>query len=386
VYRAEGRSYADGAIVVYSRDTKQQRVLVSDGGSFPQYSPSGHLLYVQSGNLMAVPFDATTLEVTGTPVVVVEGATTFGLSNTGSLVYALNPQSRATLVWVDRQGSVEPLPASPQGYGHPKLSPDGRRILVQIQTGTDRNIWTYDIGRDAMPRLTFEGANFWPLWTPDGQRVLYASNRPKTTWDIVARAADGSGAEEAVLTRPGDQVPRSMSPNGEWLAYTEASTDTSQDIWLFPMRSKGEPRPFARTAALESEPMFSPDSRWLAYVSNESGRSEVYVRPLEGAGKWQVSTDGGVEPRWGPNGREVFYRNGGKMYAVDVSAESAIAVGKAHLLFEGPYSLSQIGSPNYDVSRDGRRFLMLKPEAAAPPPVNIVMNWFDELKRLVPTK
>jgi serine/threonine-protein kinase len=179
-----------------------------------------------------------------------------------------------------------------------------------------------------------------------------------------------------------------MSPDGRWLAFSETGSSTSEDVWLRSMSEQGVVRPLAQTRAREIEPTFSVDSRWIAYSSNESGRFEIYVKPVSDApGKWQIVSDGGgVEPLWASSGRELFFREGEKMWAVDVASEPAFSAGKPTLLFEGPYSLSSTDSQNYDVSHDGKRFLMLRPQPSSPEPLQIVTNWFEELKRLVPTK
>jgi eukaryotic-like serine/threonine-protein kinase len=385
IYRAEGSTYADGALVARRLDTGELRVLVPEGGLDAAYSPTGHLLFLRDNNLMAAPFDADRLSVTGPPALVAEGLATFAISANGSLVYGPVASRGLDLVWVDRRGSVEPLPAPPQMYGHPRLSPDGRRVLVNIQTGPGRHIWTYDIAQDSFKRLTFENSNFWPLWSPDGSRAIYASNRPGSTWDILMQPGDGSGAPETVLTTPAIETPQAISPDGEWLAYSSADPVTGEDLWLMPMRVKGAPREVARTKARENESTFSPDSRWIAYSSDESGRPEIYVKQVSDApGKWQISTDGGNEPLWSTSGRELFFRNAGKMMAVDVVTAPAFSAGKPRLLFEGSFPLSGIGSQNYDVTRDGMRFLMLRPQASAIEPLNFVANWFEELKRLAP--
>ena len=383
IYRAEGSTYADGALVARRLDTGEWRMLVPDGGQNAFYAPTGHLLFLRDNNLMAAPFDADRLSVTGPPALVAEGLATFAISANGSLVYGPMASEGLDLVWVDRRGSVEPLPAPPQMYGHPRLSPDGRRVLVNIQTGPSRHIWTYDIAQDSFRRLTFEYSNFWPSWSPDGSRAIYASNRPGTTWDIVMQPSDGSGAPETVLTTPTIEIPHAISPDGEWLAYSSTDPVTGENLWLMPMRVKGAPREVARTRAIEST--FSPDSRWIAYRSDESGRPEIYVKQVSDVpGKWQISTDGGIEPLWSTSGRELFFRNAGKMMAVDVVTAPAFSAGKPRLLFEGSFPLSGNGSQNYDVTRDGMRFLMLRPQASAIEPLNFVTNWFEELKRLAP--
>ena len=388
IYRAEGSTYAEGALVAYSLETREQQVLVPDGGFQPHYSPTGHLLYLQGTNLMAVPLDVERLVLTGPPTLIVEDIQTFGISDTGSMVYGGPVTQRQEMVWVDRRGTVEPLPATPQGYGHPRLSRDDSRILMSIQLNPHRHIWLYEIARDAFTKLTFEYSNQWPLWTPDSSRVIYASNRPASNWDIFWKAADSTGTPEPLVTTPLTHIPRALSPDGEWLAFTETNPSTGDDLWLRSMSQQGALRPLAQTRAAESEPTFSADSRWIAYTSNESGRSEVYVKAVSAIpGQGQiVSVGGGREPLWASSGGELFYREGEKMWAVDVVTGPAFSAGKPRLLFEGPFSLSPTGSQNYDVSHDGKRFLMLRPQPSAPEPLHIVTNWFEELKRLVPTK
>jgi Tol biopolymer transport system component len=192
-----------------------------------------------------------------------------------------------------------------------------------------------------------------------------------------------------LTSSPNSNVPMSWSPDGQVLAFMETNPITGPDIWMLRLSDR-KPLPFLQTPFNESVPRFSPDGRWLVYISNESGRYEIYVQPYPGpGGKWQISTDGGTEPAWNPNGRELFYRSGDKMMAVDIATQSGFAAGKPRMLFEGRYERSPATSPNYDVSPDGQRFLMLKPseqEAAAPTQINVVLNWFEELKRRVPAE
>jgi len=253
--------------------------------------------------------------------------------------------------------------------------------------GIQDNLWIYDFAAKTLNRLTFEGNNDWPLWTPDGKKVTYASNRSEP-WQIFWRLADGSGKEERLLAKPGDQQPYSWSPDGKLLALLADGPSTGQDVWVLSLDGERRSQPFLQTAASEVDASFSPDGRWLAYASNESGRYEIYVQPFPGSGgKWQISTEGGREPRWSRNGRELFYRSGDKMMAVDVATQPAFQAAIARVLFQGPYESTTRVSPNYDVSADGQRFLMVQPSGQGPPVTqfNVVLNWFDELKRRVPT-
>jgi eukaryotic-like serine/threonine-protein kinase len=369
--------------------TSEHRDLLP-AGSFPRYAPSGHLIYLQGSNLMAVPFDPQRLAITGAAVPVMGGVLPgqYSFSSTGSLVYVPGSVEAAQLklVWVDRKGAEQPVAAPAHNYVLPKVSPDGKRVAAGIEEA-DSQIWLYDLGRDTVTRLTFEGSgNIDPVWTPDGKRVVFKGTGNRLFW----QPADGSAGAEPLTSSElaGNNVPGSWSPDGQVLAFMEINPDTGYDIYTLPLKD-GKPQPFVRTASLETAPRFSPDGHFIAYVSDESGRVEIYVRSYPGpGGKWQISTEGGTEPVWNPKGRELFYRNGNKMVAVDVSTQPTFSAGKPKMLFEGPYVPTPRSFPDYDVSPDGQRFLMLKAneQAQAPAQINVVLNWFEELKRRVPAK
>jgi Tol biopolymer transport system component/predicted Ser/Thr protein kinase len=381
-------------VIVQSVATGERHSLV--GGTQPRYATSGHLIYAQGTTLMAVPFDPRRLQIQGTPVPVVEGVTfssTYGssqysISDTGSLVYVSRGSqgTQRKMVWVSRNGVEQPLPAPAQDYRDVVLSPDGQRVAAEI----DNQIWLYDLARDTLTRFTFEGTqNLNPVWTPDGKRIAFRSNKEGGPANIFWQRADGSGGLERLSTYENLQVPRSWSPDGQFLAFHEGSPKTGRDIWVLRMSDR-KSQPFLVTPFNEGGPTFSPDGRWLAYVSNESGRPEVYVQPFPGpGGKWQISTDGGAEPAWNRNGKELFYRSGNKMMALDVTTQPGFSPGKPRMLFEGQYSASEwpLIDTAYDVSPDGQRFLMTKAaeQAAEATQINVVLNWFEELKQKVPT-
>ena len=340
----------------------------------------------------------------GGPVPVVEGvrdaggttgATHFSLSGDGTLVYvpggpAQGPQR--TLAWVSRSGAEQPLPAPARGYDAPRLSPDGRRVVVRVgEEGAQ--LWVYDLARDTLTRLTFEGSdNADPVWTPDGKRIAFQSNKDGVPNKIFWQLADGGGAVERLTSgaEQGSQVPYSWSPDGQLLAFRENSPAIRLNIMMFRLSDR-KVEPFLRTPFAEGGAKFSPDGRWLAYVSDESGRPEVYVQPYPGpGGKWQISIEGGTEPIWNRNGRELFYRSGTKMMAVETTTQPNFSAGKPRVLFEGQYVLAVFPAMDltYDVSADGQRFLMVKEtgQATSPTQINVVLNWFEELKRRVPTK
>jgi Tol biopolymer transport system component len=229
-------------------------------------------------------------------------------------------------------------------------------------------------------------ANGNPTWTPDGKWISFYSDN-EGGQNLFWQLADGSGGPDRLTTSDHIQAPMSSSPDGKLLAFLDVGPATGWDIWVLRLGDRTA-QPFLQTAFSESAPRFSPDGRWLAYFSNESGRFEVYMTPYPGPGRKEpISTEGGTEPVWNPNGRELFYRSGDKMMAVDIVTQPGFAVGKPHVLFEGPYVPTPLTFPNYDVSSDGQRFLMLKPTEqaqAAPTQINVVSNWFEELKQKVP--
>jgi Tol biopolymer transport system component len=389
-------NWTNAKIAVQSLGTGERRNLIQ-GGTYPQYAPSGHLVYVQGASLMAVPFDSQRLAVTGAAVPVVEGvlqspssgAAQYSLSATGSLVYISGgvQADQRRLVWVTRNGAEQPVAAPGRAYVYPpRLSPDGQRVGVGI-TEEESQVWLYDFSRETLNRFTFEGqVNLNAVWTPDGKWIAIQSNR-EGPLNIFWQRADGSGGLEHLITSEYNNFPMTWSPDGQLLAFAEINPTTGYDIWVLRMSDR-KALPFIRTPFNESAARFSPDGRWLAYISDESGRWEIYVQPYPGpGGKWQISTEGGTEPTWNRNGRELFYRSGEKMMAVDIAVQPGFAAGKPKVLFEGRYNAAQGATPNYDVSPDGQRFLMIRPveqAQSAPTQINVVLNWFEELKQKVP--
>jgi serine/threonine-protein kinase len=376
-------------VAVQSLETGERQILVR-GGESGQYAVTGHLLYARADTLMALRFDVERLEVTSGPAVPLgdrvrsgsEGAQ-FALSDQGTLVYMRGDPRRneRRLVWVDRQGKVEPLPAPPRTYANPQISLDGRFAAVEVQAGTI-GIWLYDFSRAALRPLTFSGSSQSPVWSPDGKRVAYRGTRMGFR-NLFWKLTDGSGEEEERLSAsPNVQTPASWSPDGKWLAYFE-----NVDLWVLPLEGERKPQTFVSTPFTEFNARFSPDGRWIAYSTNESGRLEIYVRPFPGPGtRTQVSTDGGYAPVWAPDGRELFYVRGDQMLAVQTTTQPVFRVGTPRILFEGSFLGGLANSPGYDVSPDGRRFLRVQavePEKPATQ-IDVSLNWFEELKRRVP--
>jgi WD40 repeat protein len=387
-----GGNWNNAQVAAQLLGTGERRDLVH-GGTHPSYAPSGHLIYVQGGNLMAVPFNPQRLVVSGVAVPVVEGvlqstfsgAAQYSFSATGSLVYVPGSvqATQRRLVWVSRSGAEQPVAAPARAYRGPRLSPDGGVVAVAVE-GQETEVWLYNLSRDTLTRLTFQGStNYNPVWTRDGKRIAFTSVGQGLSW----QPADGSGGPERLSMLGG--YPNSWSPNGQLLAFDDERSSTGRDIWVLRLGDRTEDM-FLGTPYNEGAAQFSPDGRWLAYASNESGHYEIYVQPYPGpGGKLQISTDGGGEPLWNPNGRELFYRSGNKMMAVEIATQPSFSAGKSKMLFAGQYqaSPSPVPNANFDVSPDGQRFLMVKPggQDQAATQINVVLNWFEELKQKVPT-
>ena len=386
LFKALGSRRDDSRIWVQSLLTGERHRLV-EGAEFATYSPTGHLVYVQDGNLMAAPFNLDRLELLGPGVTVVNSSAgavqQFTLSDTGMLVYAAGnlSQSARSLVWVSRgTGEAQPLAAPPLPYLHAHLSPDEERILV----GGGGRVGIFEISSGVFEPLVIDGPANWAVWTPDGRRVTYASNREATTWDIYQKPWNGSGTEEALVVRDRMQAPRAWSPDGRTLAFSDQELAT--DIWLLSLDGERTARPWMRTPAIEHQPRFSRDGRWIAYSSNESGSFEVYIQPIAGGARRVISTEGGVEPVWSRDGRELFYRTGNAMFAVEVSTDGTFERGRPSLLFEGPYLGDTTGNAAYDVTGDAERFLMITrgQSGATQMQLNVVLNWHQELLERVP--
>ncbi|PYV69923.1 MAG: hypothetical protein DMG97_20590 [Acidobacteria bacterium] len=402
----QANHWSDYRIVAQSLKTGERRVLVR-GATNARYLPTGHLVYAHGQTLMAAPFNAERLELTGAAVPILDGvmranhggpSSQWGFSGAGSLVYVPGGISYdSELVWVDRTGAGRPLKLPPGDFDSPRISPDGNRLAVTV-FGDKPDIWIYDVLRETLTRLTFDGYNSHPVWTPDGTRVTFSSYRDGSS-HLLSKPVDGSGAEEQVGSREiATLFPQSWSPDGRVLTLSGLQPSTrSWDIWL--LSHEGKASPFLQTRFTEGSGILSPDGRWLAYVSNESGMYQVYVQAFPGpGGKWQVSTDGGTEPVWARNGRELFYHSGHKMMTVEVTSGPAFTAGNPKTLFESEYQSPSTGvfsGQNYDVTPDGQRFIMVRGKEAAAatdnpfmnknaPQINVVLNLFEELKRRVP--
>jgi serine/threonine-protein kinase len=392
-------TFDDGRIAILSGPGDYRTVV--EQGYRAQPLTSGHVAYVLNGNLMAAPFDNAGGRPSGAAVRLVEGVRSaalagqamFAFSNSGLLVYQVEAadSEERTLVWVTREGLRTTIDIEPDMYAYPRLSPDGRSLAVGSNR-PPRDLWLIDLDRLARTPLTSgdRGLTATPPisdWTPDGRLTINRRvNTPETTLEVIDPRADGRSI--LLLSRPSLIAGPSWSPSTAVMAFFQFENATARDVWVMDAATS-ETRPFVQTRANERAPRFSRDGRWIAYVADPTGRDEVYVRPYPGPGAAiPVSTNGGREPVWSPNGRELFYREGGRFMAVAVEAGPVLTLGRPTMLFEGLDQPEILGVPNYDVAADGR-FVMVAGRAARAAPsagLNVVENWFEELNRVAPAR
>jgi serine/threonine-protein kinase len=395
-------SFESGQVMILVQSPKAGEPKELFAGIGGQFLPTGHIVYVLNDNVLAVPFDSDRLEVIGGTVPVVESVSDCAFSDSGTMVYIPNtapgtPYLRRTLVWVDREGKEEPIAAGPNSYLNPRVSPDGTRIALSIQNQGNQDIWIWDLVRKNLTKLTFDAADeVGPLWTPDGKRIAFFSI-PGEKAGVHWKAADGTGKDEFL---GGGHYPACWSDDGRTMVLTEWDTEAlNYDIGILPMEGDHKLRMVLKEKYHETQPRISPDGRWMAYTSNESGQNQVYVRPfpeVEG-GRWQVSASGGDSPLWSPDGRELFFRNGDAVMAVSSKTDPTFSVETPEMLFQGTYVSATLAYDDWDygtwdISPDGKRFLMMKETGSAASgagrsrKINVVLNWFEELKQRVPTK
>jgi eukaryotic-like serine/threonine-protein kinase len=395
--------------IVVQPITGGERKVVVDGATDPQVLSTGHLVYFQNGNLVAARFDTQRLTGSGEPVVVAErvGDATFN-SFAGQYAVAANghlafqPAQDDTvrrLLWVDRQGREVPLGGRPRAYIYARFSPDGTKIAVASED-EERDIWVFDISKETLTRVTFGPADDrHPIWSPDGRQLLFRSGGDpwltNDAGDIFRTAVDGTGTPEAITVNLTGGAPQFVAPDGRSLVFRRMMP-TGFDLYQLPLDRRGEPRPvLADPKYHEWNAVLSPDGRWLAYQSDESGRSEIYVRPFPktDSGRWQISSDGGGLPLWARSGRELFYvTSGDRLVSVATDSTPEFSFSSPQALFDmAPYMLAPgrtISRP-FDISPDGRRFVMsrsIQRETSSRPSMVIVLNWLEELKSRVPVR
>jgi eukaryotic-like serine/threonine-protein kinase len=377
----------DQDVAVLDSGGKDPRILIR-GGSHPRYLPTGHVVYVHAGSLLAVPFDLSNLAVTGTPVSVVDdlgktwsGDTDYSIANNGTLVYEANVgvKTGGLFVLVDRKGNVQPLWGRRGNYAEFSVSPDGKFLASRVFAVND-DIWTYDIASGAPLRFTFEPLDeIFPRWTADGTRIAFGTRTGRIFW----KSADGSGPREELSHGAYPRYPASFSRDGKRMAFVEIHPSQRRDIWMMSLDGDRRSEPLIATDADERDARFSPDGQWLAYVSDETGRDEVFIRPIgTRGGRKQLSSEGGTGPAWSPNGHELFFAKGDQLVAVTLDAQGN-PVGPNRVLFSAPrFEDLQVEPENvlFDVMPDGEHFVFVLEQSSSSMHYNIVLNWTEELK------
>jgi len=396
---------ADAAnIEVLSLEDHKTKML-KQGGTYGRYLPSGHLVYLNRGTLFAVPFDLNRLELRGTPAPVLEqiayspvyGSAQLDFSRSGTLVYRSGAPGGAlvTVEWLDAAGNMQPLLAKPGPYLHPRVSPDGQRLALELREGPNTDVWMYDLQRDTLTRVTFSGTpNGSPLWSPDGRYIVFLAQGQ----GLSSVRADGASKSQLLTQTKNVQLPQSFTPDGKRLSFFQGGNpDAPSGIWTLPVDRDdgnlraGKPEIFLQNGFPLRDGAFSPDGRWIAYTSGESGHYEIYVRAFPDRGsKWQMSNSGGIFPKFSSNGRELFFEADKQiMVAPYIVKGDAFVADKPRV-----WSDKRLGGPgggfwNYDVAPDGKRIVALMPvdapdEKKAQNQVIFLQNFFDELRRRVP--
>jgi hypothetical protein len=395
----------DGATIEALNLKTGVRKTVYRGGAFGRFVPTGHLLFVNKDTIFAVPLDISSLEVVGSPSPVAqavsynaaEGSAQYEVADDGLLVYrsGRNAAPAYDALWVDARGEGVPFWEGQRTYAEPRVSPDGTKVSFMVYGDNNWDVWVYDRARQVSARLTFEPGTDGPgIWSPDGKYIIFSSGRQGPS-SLYRKRADGSGDVERLTEAKTAQYVSSWSGDGKYVVYNDQVN--ANDLWLLPLDGDRKPRPFLATAFSEDEGAFSPDGRWIAYQSNESGRREVYVRPLQGAGKWQVSEGGGGYPRWSGDGRQLFFRDDEGVMAVSITVSGdSLEVGRARRVLKGSFrggtrgvTVGALTMADYDVTRDGSHFVMFPVDAKAAGKtehLTFVLNWFTELRRLLPSR
>ena len=372
-------------IIAYSMTDGSSKVLI-DGGYFARYSPTGHLLFMRGNTLNAVAFDPETLTVGSSPSAVVNGIAHgtadgeghFAVSDAGHLVYASGGATEPNdqLFWIDRTGKAAPMVPTLRRYGSIAISPDGRTAAVTIEEAT-YDIWQLDLERDSLTRVSHGGDDLEAVWTADGSRLIWVSSR-SGAYNLHWRAADSSSGEERVAPFNDHQFGPSVTADGKHLLFHQVGK--KMDVWLMPFATR-KPQPLIATEFHDINAVVSPNGRWVAYVSDRSGRAEVYITSFPTpAGTWPVSVDGGNTPRWMPDSSAIVYEKGTKFFIVPIEDGPRPRAGKPRLLFEGRYD------DDFDIAPDGRIAVIKEGPRPTATQFTIALNWAEELKRRVPTR
>ncbi|HET6668709.1 MAG TPA: protein kinase [Pyrinomonadaceae bacterium] len=393
-----GNPLDNANVALLDLNTHKHKILIK-GGAFARYLSAGYIVYARGNAMQAVPFNLKTLQVTGSPVTVLENVmmspsnarVQFSLSRDGDLIYleGRSDDSRDAaqpLVWLDRQGSEQILTEARQRFSKPRLTADGRTLFVEV-ADPEAAIWAYDMNRGTLTRVTHGGVSYGPVPSPDGTRVAYEATRDGVAGALLARI-DGSGEQRLTSTKRVD-IPTSWSPDGKVLALTSFGESGHYEVRLIPVEGDPTPQMFVQGPFNAGGARFSQDGHWVAYVSDESGSNEVYVRPYPEGTRQQISAAGGTQPVWSSNGRELFFRSGDQLMAVSITPGTNFSAGKPVALFSRSTPDDSSGMAygfmaDYDVSNDGRRFVFPKhnPDSSNVPRPRVILDWFFELKRI----
>ncbi len=408
---SSGTNFDDATIGIFVIKTGERK-MIHQGGMFARYIPSGHIVFARSGTLFAIPFDLDRLQVKGSPTPFLEhvamtsgtGSAQFDFSNTGEFLYVVGNNQIGILAvdWMDREGKFQPLRAVLGDYMYPRFSPDGTRLALVVQDRNGRDVWVYDWKRDTLSRVTFgPGTNDAPIWTYDGRRIIFSSSQGTTPPNLSWVRSDGTGAPEKLTEGKSAQEAWSISPDGKILAFNQidlSANNTGWDIWTLSLEGNdkpgwkpGNPQVFLNSPFRELSPAFSPDGKWLAYSSDDTGVSEIYVRPFPGpGGKWQVSNGGGAFPVWSRSGKQLFFRTTDQPYKMMVAEYRAVGNSfqndKPQVWSPGTFE-GRGTAGTYDLAPDGKRFAVLRiPEASGNSVIKndkfvLILNVFDELRR-----
>ena len=387
-----GEGPGESSIAVLSLKTGKYKTVV-EKGEYAHYSPDGRIVYLQNGALLAVPFDETKMEVTGPTEPVLEGVqytpssyAQFAIAANGMLAYIPGTAKdlNNTLVTIDRGGREEALKAPPRGFEDMDLSPDGKLLAMTVIGGQQWNVWIYDLQQGSLNRLTFEGDNRDPMWSADGKRVIYGSTRNGRR-GLYWKPVSGTGGEEQLLDSPRQLFPASVTSDGKYLIYDDGAWQEPAVIYVLPLQGERTPQPLLKQRSLGNGKV-SPNGKWLAYESAESGRTEIYVRRFEGgAEKWQVSTEGGDHALWSRDGGELYFRSSGPKGTMVMGT----TIGKGEeFTFSPPRALFRFGciaagAHDYGVMGNGQKIVCIKEpeEETKATQVNVVLNWASELKK-----
>ena len=390
--------YDDATIEAVDIETGARKILLK-GGCSARYIPAGFLIYWRSGSLFAVPFDPGKLEVTGSPIPVLEnvngdpttGMAAYAVAQNGTLAYIPGKPGVTNLFMVkaDLHGVMTPFPVPSQSYMEPRVSPDGGRIAVTIQSGKNSDIWIYDIKRNTLSKLTFGGENRTPAWSPDGKRIAYDAFEGGEH-SVIVRQADGGGVPEIVARRFGRMYIDAWSRGGSMFVLDIAGTTrtgpngpSGSDLFVLPLQGDRTIRPFLETDFDESQASLSPDGKWIAYSSDASGSYRVYIQPFPGGGGTSsVSPDEGYDPHWAPDGKVLYYYSPGKLVSVPIRTAPSLGVGKPETVLSAYRERFVDSGLMYDIFPDGHSFVVLqsKDDQENLRKIHLILNWFDEIQ------